>query len=63
MRSHIVRALPDLWMNQVALNNHKRGQSPLLLPVKLWFNIKKWVSCAAKIVCSLIVLRHKGRPW
>lgn len=47
MRSHIVRALPDLWMNQVALNNHKRGQSPLLLPIKLWFNIK-WVSCAAK---------------
>lgn len=51
MRSHIVRALPDLWMNQVALNSHKRGQSPLLLPVKLWFIIK-WVSCAAKIVCA-----------
>ena len=51
MRSHIVRALPDLWMNQVALNNHKRGQSPLLLPVKLWFIIK-WGSCAAKIVCA-----------
>lgn len=23
MRSHIVLALPDLWMNQVALNSHK----------------------------------------
>ena len=45
MRSHIVRALPDLWMNQIALNNHKRGQSPLLLPVKLWFNIKMGFLC------------------
>lgn len=45
MRSHIVRALPDLWMNQVALNNHKRGQSPLLLPVKLWFNMKMGFLC------------------
>lgn len=40
IRSHIVRALPDLWMNQAGSNSHKRGQSPLLLPVKLWFNIK-----------------------
>lgn len=45
MRSHIVRALPDLWMNQAGSNSHKRGQSPLLLPVKLWSNIKMGFLC------------------
>lgn len=45
MRYHIVRALPDLWMNQAGSNSHKRGQSPLLLPVKLWFNIKTGFLC------------------
>ena len=27
MRSHIVRALPDLWVNQAGSNIHKRGKA------------------------------------